>query len=129
VNFKTTMLRYDVANFLNMPETSAVFTKVLEAFACDELWEVGDKLQNAYMLAGLKRYNLDHIRKTYSKSVDTEKEKELVSSSTGKDNMNAFDAVPSSSTSGLVPVKIEFPLAVEFNAQLVVLKSAKGVWT
>jgi hypothetical protein len=122
-------VRFDVANFLKMPEDSEVFENVLAAFTSDLLWDKTDKLQSAYLMAKLKRYNLEDVKASYSKSTMLDKDREVISSSTGKDNMNAFEAGSSSSasSSGMVPVKIEFPLAVEFSGQVTVLKSAKGV--
>ena len=120
-----------MANFLNMPEDSAVFELVLKSFTGDDLWAKSDKLQNAYSMAKLQRFNLEDVKASYSKSTHTDKEKELISSSTAKDNMNAFESAGSSSSSsgtGLVAVKIEYPLAAEFNGQLTILKSAKSVW-
>jgi hypothetical protein len=123
------IVRFDVADFLHMPEDSATFATVLDSFPSDDLWDKTDKLQAAYIMAKLKRYNLDCIQASYSKSTFMDKDKEVITSSTGKDNMNAFDSGASaSSTSGMIPVKIEYPHAVAFNGQVTILKAAKSIW-
>jgi hypothetical protein len=127
--FEQNIVRFDVADFLHMPEDSAVFATVLDSFASDDLWDKTDKLQAAYSMAKLKRYNLEAVQASYSKSTYMDKDKEVIASSTAKDNMNAFDSgASSSSTTGMIPVKIEYPLAVAFNGQVSILKAAKSIW-
>jgi hypothetical protein len=126
-----------VAAFLNIPESSPVLEKILESMYWDDEWDEEDKVQKAYKMAGLKRYCLDDMWRTYSERNFNEQEKEEYGA-------NTETKMPSASSGmlglmGLAPasalgddpsassgVKVEFPLSIELRNLRVVMKACKS---
>ena len=116
-----------------MPVESGDFQALVATFDSDEHWDKSNPLEKGYAAAGLKRYNLDNIWRSYAEVTFEEKEKEELTATKGSNSASSQNIVALALGDGPgdggdpCKVKKENPLHDTLKEQLPYLKTGKSV--